>query len=133
MPINGLVSRRVHTAPSTRHRTITISYANGLDERYALFRFADGDVGWRLDEFRFTADPREAAHWSDSHGRLTVAEVVARLPEHARIVHDWTRREIELGTVVVDDIFSAMRRDEAVARLTAELDESEAASSRQAG
>ncbi len=121
------MTRRVHTAPSARHRTITISYANGLDERYALFRFADGDVGWRLDEFRFTEDPRESSLWSDSHGRLTVAEVVARLPEHARVIHDWTRKEIELGTVVVDDIFAAMTREEAVARLAAELDDSEAA------
>lgn len=123
---DGSVQRRLNTIPRASQRTITVSYAHGIDERYALFRFRDGDVGWRLDEFRFSDDPGEPASWSDSYGRLTVAEVVQRLPGHARLVHEWTRKEVQLGTVVVDDIFTAMTREEALTRLTAQLTASEA-------
>ena len=113
--------------PRASHRTITVSYADDRDERYALYRFASGDVCWRLDEFRIPDDPREIGTWIDSHGRLTVAEVIERLPAHARTIRDWTRKEIALGTVIADDIFSAMTREEALARLSDELERSEAA------
>lgn len=121
------MNRRLNTIARPSQRTITVSYANGVDERYALFRFRDGDVGWRLDEFRVSGDPSDVGSWLDSYGRLTVAEVVERLPEHGRLVHEWTRREIALGTVVADDIFTAMTREQALSRLSAECDASRAA------
>ncbi len=114
-----------HTTARLSHRTITVSHSGGRDERYALFRFNDGDVGWRLDVFRIPDDPREPAGWTESHGRLTVGEVVDRLPAHAEAIREWTRKEIALGTVVADDIFSAMTREQALARLSTEVDESQ--------
>ena len=121
------MNRLLQIIPRASHRTITVSYADGRDERYALYRFDSGDVCWRLDAFQIPDDPRGIGTWIDSHGRLTVAEVIERLPAHARTIRDWTRKEIALGTVVVDDIFSEMTRGEALARLAAELDASEAA------
>ncbi len=122
------MNRPLHTTIRTSHQTITIAYAGGLDERYSLFRFRDGDVGWRLDQFRFPEDARETASWAESHGRLTVGEVVDRLPGHADLVREWTRKEISLGTVIADDIFSAMTRERALARLGLELEATEAGS-----
>lgn len=112
----------LQTTVSARQRTITVQYARGVDERYALFRFDRGDVYWRLDEFRAAEDLGGAPHWIACHGRLTVAEVVGRMPDHVRTILDWTRDEIVLGTVIADDIFTAMTREDALTRLQIELD-----------
>ena len=122
------MNRPLHTTIRASHQTITVAYAAGLDERYSLFRFRDGDVGWRLDEFRFPEDPREPASWAASYGRLSVGEVVDRLPGHADLVRDWTRKEIALGNVIADDTFSAMTRERALARLDLELEVTEVGS-----
>jgi hypothetical protein len=115
------MSASVQTTVSVMQRTITVRRADGVDERYALFRFAGGDVYWRLDKFRGLDDLGQP-RWVQYVGRLSVGEVIGRLPDQARTIDDWTRKEIALGTVVADDIFSAMIREEALARLQAELD-----------
>lgn len=116
------MKRPLQTTVSAMQRTITVLYSNGVDERYALFRSHRGDVHWRLDEFRAPEHPGQEPRWVACHGRVSVADVIDRLPDQAHTAVDWTRNEIELGTVVTDDIFSAMRREEALARLQAELD-----------
>ena len=115
------MNTRLQTTVSVAQRTIIVRSANGVDERYALFRFARGEVYWRLDEFSGLDDlgqPRWIAHG----GRLSVGQVIGHLPDQARTIADWTRKEIALGTVVADDIFSAMVREDALAQLQAELD-----------
>ena len=112
----------LQTTVSARQRTITVQYASGIDQRYALFRFDRGDVYWRLDEFRAAEDVGGAPRWLACHGRLSVAEVVGRMPDHGRTVLDWTREEIVLGTVIADDIFTAMIREDALTLLQVELD-----------
>jgi hypothetical protein len=101
-------------------RTITVRCANGIDERYALFRFDRGEVYWRLDKF-CGLDDFGQPRWVDYVGRLSVDQVIGRLPDQARTIADWTRKEIAVGTVVADDIFSAMIREDALARLQDEL------------
>ena len=115
------MSASLQTTVSVMQRTITVRCANGVDERYALFRFERGEVYWRLDEFSGVDDLGQP-RWSAYVGRLSVGEVIGRLPDQARTIADWTRQEIALGTVVADDIFSAMVREEALAGLQAELD-----------
>jgi hypothetical protein len=115
------MSAPLPTTVSVAQRTITVHTANGVDERYSLFRFDRGEVYWRLDEFRGLDDygqPRWIAH----AGRLSVGQVIGHLPDQAGTIADWTRKEIALGTVVADDIFSAMVREDALAELQAELD-----------
>lgn len=113
----------LYTNVVSTQRSITVTYAGGLSHRFALFGPASGDVYWRLDDFR--DDPSGTPQWVASHGRLTVAEVVSRLPASTRTVLDWTRREIELGLTVSDDIFAAMRREDALKVLADELADAE--------
>jgi hypothetical protein len=115
------MSPSLQTTVSVMRRTITVRCANGVDERYALFRFDRGEVYWRLDEF-CGLDDFGQPRWIAYVGRLSVGQVIGRLPEQARTIADWTRKEIALGTVVADDIFSAMVREDALAQLQAELD-----------
>jgi hypothetical protein len=117
------MSACLQTSVSVMQRTITVRRPNGVDERYALFRFDRGEVYWRLDEF-CGLDDFGKPRWTAYVGRLSVGQVTGRLPHQARTIADWTRKEIALGTVVADDIFSAMIREEALARLQAELDAS---------
>jgi hypothetical protein len=115
------MSASVQTTVSVMQRTITVRCANGVDERYALFRFGRGEVYWRLDKF-CGLDDFGQPRWVEYGGRLSVGQVIGRLPHQAGTIADWTRKEIALGTVVADDIFSAMIREEALDRLQAELD-----------
>jgi len=121
MPSTLAMSVSLQTTVSVLQRTITVRWANGVDERYALFRFDRGEVYWRLDKFHGLDDfgqPR----WIEHGGRLSVGQVMSRLPDHARTIADWTRKEIALGTMAADDIFIAMIREEALAQLQVELD-----------
>jgi hypothetical protein len=115
------MSGSLQTIVSVMRRTITVCRTNGVGERYALFRFGRGEVYWRLDKFCGLDDVGQP-RWVDYVGRLSVGEVIDRLPDQARTIVDWTREEIALGTVVAEDIFSAMVREEALALLQAELD-----------
>lgn len=110
----------LQTTASVLQRTLTVRHANGVDERYALFRFARGEVYWRLDEFR-PSEGFSERRWVACRGRLSVAQVIGRLPGQARTIAEWTRQEIALGTVVANDVSSATTRKEALDRLQAEL------------
>jgi hypothetical protein len=121
VPSTVAMSAPLQTTVSVMQRTITVRCAEGVDERYALFRFNRGEVYWRLDKFRGLDDLGQP-RWVEYVGRLSVGQVIGRLPDQARTIDDWTRKEIALGTVVADDIFSAMIREEALAQLQAELD-----------
>jgi hypothetical protein len=110
----------LQTTVSVMQRTITVRCANGVDERYALFRFDRGEVYWRLDEF-CGLDDLGQPRWTAYVARLSVGQVINRLPDQARTIADWTRKEIAVGTAVADDIFRAMIREDALTRLQAEL------------
>ena len=73
------MSASLQTTVSVRQRTITVRCANGVDERYALFRFDRGEVYWRLDKF-CGLDDFGQPRWVDYVGRLSVGQVIGRCP-----------------------------------------------------
>jgi hypothetical protein len=77
-PLSGTVS--------PARRAVSILLESGATERFALVEGADGDVGWRHDTFA-------ADDWLAHGGRLTVGDVVARVPDCGRHVVAWTRAE----------------------------------------
>ncbi len=110
----------ITTTVSARHRTISLLLSNGETARFALMRKPNGDVFWSLDMFT-RATPAEPLQWSGHIGRLTVGEVVRRLPACEADIVRWTVEEIEDGTVAELDIFVADTRGRALERLAAEL------------
>jgi hypothetical protein len=109
------------TTVAPRNRTISLVLDNGETARFALLRKDNGDVYWSLDLFTRAA-ATEALQWSGHIGRLTVADVVSRMPSCARDIVQWTEQELEDGHELVDlDIFSRDARRRALERLAAEL------------
>lgn len=111
----------INTTVSSRHRTISLLLDNGETARFALLRKTNGDVYWSLDMFTRAA-VAEPLEWSGHIGRLTVDEVVRRLPACEEDIVRWTMDEIEDGPDVGDlDIFARDARGRALDRLRAEL------------
>jgi hypothetical protein len=109
------MSSALTTTVSPTQRTISVLLESGETERYALAQTREGDLFWRQDTFA-------GAAWVGHGGRLTVGDVVARVPSCARHVVAWTRAEIELGADLPDaDVFVRAIRRDALARLTREL------------
>lgn len=123
-PTNGGVPDAVeviNTTVSSRHRTISLLLDNGDTARFALLRKPSGDVYWSLDMFTRAA-AAEPLEWAGHIGRLTVDEVVRRMPSCEDDIVRWTVDEIEDGTDVGDlDIFARDARGRALERLRAEL------------
>ena len=110
------------TTISPLQRTIGVLLATGETERYALAQTREGDVFWRQDWFAADAGAPSGEAWVGHGGRLTVAEVVERVPDCARQVRDWTREEIELGADLPGaDVFVRAIRADALRRLEREL------------
>lgn len=111
----------INTTVSPRHRTISLLLDNGETARFALMRRSNGDVYWSLDMF-IRAAAAEPLEWNGHIGRLTVDEVVRRMPSCEDDIVRWTVDEIEDGTDVGDlDIFARDARGRALERLRAEL------------
>ena len=115
------------TTVSPRHRTINLLLDSGDTDRYALVRRPNGDVHWSHDTFT-REHPGDPLQWSGHTGRLTVGEVLARIPGCRRDVLRWTTEELEDGIDAIDvDIFARDARGRALQRLAAELAAAEAA------
>ena len=117
----------ISTTVSPRQRTINLLLESGETDRYALIRRPNGDVHWSLDTFtrEHVGDP---LRWTRHGGRLTVGEVLDRLPSCRRDVVRWTLEEIEDGPDSLDvDIFGRDARRRALERLAAELHAADAA------
>ena len=111
----------INTTVSARHRTISLLLDNGETARFALLRKPSGDVYWSLDMFTRAA-PAEPLEWNGHIGRLTVDDVVRRLPACATEIVRWTTDEIEDGWDLPDlDIFARDSRRRALDRLRIEL------------
>ena len=109
----------ISTTVSTPTRSINVLLETGTTERLALVQASSGDVHWRHDRFGLG---HRGPEWLGHVGRLTVAEVLARVPDCERHVIAWTREEIEAGPDEVDfDIFQRDARRRALERLAAEL------------
>ena len=109
------------TTVSPRHRTISLLLDNGETARFALLRRPNGDVYWSLDTFTRAA-PAEPLEWNGHIGRLTVDDVVRRLPRCQTDIVRWTSEEIDEGWDLIDlDIFARDGRRRALARLCDEL------------
>jgi hypothetical protein len=112
----------INTTVSARHRTIALLLESGATDRYALIRRPNGDVHWVYDTFT-RASVGSPLEWASHGGRLTVGEVLARVPGCRREIVRWTAQELEDGPDVMDvDIFSREVRRRALERLAAELD-----------
>jgi len=112
----------VTTTVSVASRAINVLLDNGETERYALAEAADGDVFWRHDTFGPADEDASGKVWLRHGGRLTVAEVIARVGRCSREGRRWTAEEIEAGDLLVDaDLFKRARRREALALLADEL------------
>ena len=110
------MSHSLSTTISPSQRSISVLLESGETERYALAQSRDGDVYWRQDTFAASA-------WVGHGGRLTVGQVLARVPGCERQVVAWTREEIELGPDLPDaDMFVRAIRADALKRLARELD-----------
>jgi hypothetical protein len=110
------MSHSLTTTVSTSQRAISVLLESGQTVRYALAQSREGDVFWRQDTFA-------AGTWVGHGGRLSVGEVLARVPSCERQVVAWTREEIELGTALPDaDMFVRAIRADALKRLERELD-----------
>jgi hypothetical protein len=118
----GAVDDRVvviSTNVSVSTRSINVLLHTGVTERFALAQATNGDVFWRHDEFVLG---EEGPEWTGHVGRLTVGEVVARVPTCERQVVAWTREEVESGPDEPGfDIFRRDQRRRALERLTGEL------------
>jgi hypothetical protein len=115
------MSPPLSTTVSVVQRAVNVLLESGETERFALVQAADGAVHWRHDTF--AADHA----WISHGGRLSVAEVLARVPQCERQVRAWTREEIDLGPRPVGvDAFAAAVRESALERLAAELDDAAA-------
>ena len=113
----------ISTAVSIVHRSISVLYDTGDTIRYALAQSPDGEVFWREDTFGPDADGVAGKVWLSHGGRLSVADVCARVPQCSRDVMRWTQLEIEAGPDLPDgDVFTRMIRADALARLRDELD-----------
>jgi hypothetical protein len=111
----------INTTVSPRHRTISLLLDNGETARFALLRKPGGDVYWSLDLFTRAA-PTEPLEWAGHIGRLTVDEVVRRMPACEDQIIRWTLDELEDGPDGFDlDIFARDARGRALERLRAEL------------
>ena len=111
----------ISTTVSRRERTINLLLESGDTDRYALIRRPSGDVHWSLDTFT-RHGVGEPLQWTRHGGRLTVGEVITRVPGCRRDVVRWTTEEIEDGPDTVDvDIFGRDVRRRALERLAAEL------------
>ena len=116
------MSSVVNTTRSSLQRTIQVLLDTGEVERYALARRRDGGVAWRQDTFTSDGGAPGADTWIAHGGRVTVAEVLHRIPSCRRDVLEWTRHEIADGPDDPDlDLFSRATRVEDLARLEAEL------------
>lgn len=112
----------INTTVSARHRTISLLLASGVTDRYALIRRPNGEVYWSLDSFT-REDGGGPLRWAGHGGRVTVADVIARVPAAARDILRWTREEIEDGPDVYEiDLFSRENRRRSLERLAAELE-----------
>ncbi len=110
------------TTVSPLQRTIGVRLSTGEIERYALTQTREGDVFWRQDWFAADTGAPSGGAWVGHGGRLTVGEVVERLPACARQIVQWTREEIELGAALPDaDMFVRAVRADALKRLDREL------------
>jgi hypothetical protein len=116
--------RPLVVTPDGSRRTLSVLRSDEKTDRYALHRYPGGDVSWRADTFSSPRDPMRPERWLAYHGELTLAEVIERVPEHAELLRDWTRSEIERGIYVegADDFPAQARRGRALERLQAELD-----------
>ena len=109
------------TTVSVLSRSISVLLEDGRTERFSLARSATGDVRWRHDVFG-APDATGQAPWLHHGGRLTVAEVLARVPHCESEVRRWTREEVEAGPGHEDDIFIRLERQRALERLAGELE-----------
>jgi hypothetical protein len=115
------MSDHVGLTISPLNRSIQVVRTTGECDRYALVRSADGDVGWRHDVFA-AAGGGGADAWLRHGGRMTVEEVVDRVPQCVTHIVRWTREELEDGPAMgVEDIFAQQVRRQALARLADEL------------
>lgn len=112
----------INTTTSGLQRTIQLLLDTGEVERFALARRRDGGVAWRHDTFMADGTAPGAQSWVAHGGRVTVAEVLARVPKCRREIIDWTRDEIADGADGPDlDIFRRAERAKDLALLDAEL------------
>ena len=110
----------ISTTVSTPTRSISVLLETGTTERFALVQASSGDVYWRHDLFglRDGGGPK----WLGHVGRLSVSEVLARVPTCERHVIAWTHEEIEAGPDEAGfDIFQRDARRRSLERLAAEL------------
>ncbi len=104
------------------NRSINILVATGETERFALVPGAGGELHWRHDVFGADDHAGRASQWLAHHGRLTVGEVLSRVPHCRREVLRWTREEVDAGPDMFElDLFEQAERREALERLAAEL------------
>jgi hypothetical protein len=117
------MSDTIGTNVSPTQRAISVLLDSGKTERYALAQTREGDVFWRHDTFAADAGAPSGTAWVGHGGRLTVGQVLARVPSCERHVVRWTREEIELGVELPDaDMFVRAVRSDALRRLSRELD-----------
>jgi hypothetical protein len=115
--------RPLIATPDGPRRTLSVLRSDDKTVRYALHRYPGGAVSWRADTFSAPRDPAQPEQWLAYHGELTLSEVIARVPGHARLVREWTRDEIERGIYVegTDDLAAQERRGRSLERLRDEL------------
>ena len=110
----------ISTNVSPATRSVNVLLENGTTERFALVQTSGGDVHWRHDLFG-TRDGG-GPEWLGHLGRLTVGDVLTRLPTCERHILAWTLEEIEAGPDEAGfDIFQRDARRRALELLSAEL------------
>lgn len=118
----------ISTTVSMFNRSINVLVSSGETERFALVPAGGGELFWRHDTFGADDDSGRASQWLAHGGRLTVGQVLARVPQCRREVLRWTREEIEAGPHHFDlDLFEQHARQASLARLADELAAAEAA------
>jgi hypothetical protein len=117
------VTEPIHTSISVVQRTITQLLANGRTVRYTLAPASDGDVYWRQDTFAPADHPIQPLRWLSHQGPLTVAAVVAAVPQCREAIRAWTQAEVDDALAATDlDETARRRRAAAVTRLREQLD-----------
>lgn len=112
----------INTTTSGLQRTIQLLISSGEVERYALARRRDGGVAWRHDTFDGDGSAPGVETWIAYGGRVTVGQVLDRVPSCRREILEWTRNEIAEGTDDPSlDLFSRAERQSSLALLEAEL------------
>lgn len=125
VPPNTLadVTEPIHTTISVVQRTITQLLANGHTVRYTLAPASDGDVFWRQDTFAPADHPTQPQRWLSHQGPLTIAAVVAAVPQCREAIRAWTQAEVDDALAATDlDETARRRRAAAVTRLREQLD-----------